>query len=85
MNKKEYLEAQRELDIERRLAKEKRLDTAFNTFYLAISTVLLILAYVGLYYFPKEGSMPHYLIWAIGAYTIIVLSHWTDYIDNNKK
>ena len=85
MNKKEYLEAQRELDIERRLAKEKRLDIAFNAFMFIVCSVALFFGYYVIFGLSEVVILPHIFYWAIGFGTVIWINRLFDLIESNKK
>lgn len=82
MNKKEYLEAQRELREERKEERDKLLDAAG----IAIHTVCLAIIYALLFFFKEVFLLlsPE-TFWLIGAYTVIVLYVTINYFEERKK
>lgn len=83
MNKKEYLEAQRELEAERKAKSNK----AFEARLFLLQNLVLIIAYIYLpWVITLQQLIPAMIFcWGVGGLTVIVLYDWIDIIKNNKK
>ena len=82
MNKKEYLEAARELMEERRINREK----AWESYRLFIKIIFTIFAYASWFYLKDTHALQsHLFIWAMGGWLALILCELSDYIDENEK